>query len=497
MARRDATPQRTAVYARISDDTEGRAAGVTRQIEDSFELASRTGWTPAPYESFGRQGEQPQLDILQFVDNDIGASTRSRKKRDAFAQLMEWIKAGRIDGVVFYSNSRLTRRPREFEDIIELVERTGVQLNSVVSGKADLATADGRHIARILASTDAAEAERTSERVMRTFMQRREEGKPNPSSRAFGFEAGGETICDSEAKLIQEAAARIVNEGWSLGQVVRDWNARGIPTVRKAPGWNRAQVSRALLSPRSAGLIAHHGEILGPGKFEAILTPAMQAQVREALHGRRLGNTVSFRQRKHALAGFLVCGKCNRPMKVNALYDENGDDYRKDSFVVCSRSQYGCGGVKRNLRHVEQFIDGAVRARIAAAEPRGSGNASSEAAERIDEVNVRLQEIGEDINALQAAFKANEIRFKDYNVTLSALRSSQEVAERTLRELREGEATNADKEDLAASWDSDDVDDRRKVLATYFDHIKLYPIGKVGPIRAKAMIPETTVLVPR
>lgn len=475
-------PRATAIYARISDDTEGRAAGVTRQIEDCTTLAQRTDWPLAPIEP--------------FVDNDISASTRSKKRRPAYERLLELVELGEIDGIIYYSNSRLTRRPREFEDIIELVERTGVHLNSVVSVRADLSTADGRQIARWQAAADAAEAERTSERVTRAFVQRRGNGKPNPSSRAFGFETGGMEIRESEAALIREAADRVINEGWSLGMVVRDWNERKIPTVRKADGWSRMTVRRTLTNPRVAGLISHHGEILGEGKFGAILTREQQEQVEAICASRRRGNTTSFKERKHVLAGFLVCGRCGRPMKVNGLFDTSGD-YRKDSFVICSPSQYGCGKVKRNLRHLESYLDGVVRAYVDMATPAGDGGIPEAMLAQAEDLQTQLAEVTSEIADLQAAFKAQQIRFKDYNAALSTLRDREEATIRALRNL-ESDAQMVDPDlDLLTTWESGTIEKRRAVLAQVIDHVKLHPIGKVGPVRAVRMIPETTEVVPR
>jgi DNA invertase Pin-like site-specific DNA recombinase len=469
------------VYARISDDTEGRALGVARQIEDSLALAARSGWSLSSHPP--------------FTDNDISASTRSKARRPAFEQMIDLVEAGEIDGIVFYSNSRLTRRPREFEDIIDLVERTGLQLNSVVSGQADLSTADGRQIARMLAAADAAEAERTSERVTRAFVQRRQEGKPNPSSRTFGFEKGGMIPVEKEAALIREAAHRIADEGWSLGQVVADWNERKIPTTRGAGRWHRITVSRAILNPRTAGMIHHKGEILGRGSFDAILSTELQAKVKAALEGKRNGNTVTYSQRKHTLAGFLVCGRCGRPMKINGLLDAEGN-YRKDSFVWCAPSQYGCGRVKRNLRHVEEYVDTIIRVRIEQAEPVGDGAMPEELAEQADQLQARLREIEEDIADLMSAFNAGDIRFKDYNTSLATLRNLQELTEKALADLDVAQEIDPDT-DLLAQWEDGDVEERRAVLEWAIDHIKLHPIGKVGPVRAREMIPLTTEVVPR
>jgi DNA invertase Pin-like site-specific DNA recombinase len=470
------------VYARISDDTEGRAAGVSRQVEDSLALASRSGWGLSPYEP--------------FVDNDISASTRSKARRPAFERLIELIEAGEIDGIVFYSNSRLTRRPREFEDIIELVERTGLQLNSVVSGQADLSTADGRQVARMLAAADAAEAERTSERVARAFVQRREEGKPNPSSRAFGFEKGGMVVHPGEAELIREAARRIGDEGWSLGQVVADWNRRAVPTVRGAGGWTRTTLSRALTNPRTAGMVAHGGAVLGRGSFDAIITQDQQEKVKIALVGKRNGSTVTYSQRKNVLAGFLVCGKCGKPMKVNALLNGDGS-YRKDSYIVCSRSQHGCGNVKRNLLHVEEHIDSIIRARIELNVPIGDAEVEDAVATQVAELQANLAEVEEDIAELQAEFKTNpRLRLKDYNATLAMLRDRQEAIESALGNVETGRQVDPEF-DLLAAWEDGSVEERRAVLEWAVDHIKLHPIGRVGPVKARALVATATEVVPR
>ena len=54
-----------AIYCRISNDPEGRELGVERQEEDARLLAARLG-----------------LDVVKvFTDNDVSASTKSRKRR--------------------------------------------------------------------------------------------------------------------------------------------------------------------------------------------------------------------------------------------------------------------------------------------------------------------------------------------------------------------------------------------------------------------------------
>ncbi|WP_234384634.1 recombinase family protein [Streptomyces sp. MMG1121] len=58
---------------------------------------------------------------------------------------------------------RLTRSPRELEDVIDLADRQGVEL-AVVSGEIDLATPTGRMVARMLGAAARHEAEHKPER---------------------------------------------------------------------------------------------------------------------------------------------------------------------------------------------------------------------------------------------------------------------------------------------------------------------------------------------
>ncbi len=83
-----------------------------------------------------------------FVDNDVSAY--SGKKRPAFERMVEGIKAGLFDAIVVWHPDRLTRSTKELESIIDLVEATGVAVGTVTAGDYDLATPEGRIVARIV-----------------------------------------------------------------------------------------------------------------------------------------------------------------------------------------------------------------------------------------------------------------------------------------------------------------------------------------------------------
>lgn len=203
------------IYSRISHDPEGHQAGVTRQEQDCRRMASDRGWL-----------------VLEPVyrENDTSASTRSKKRRPVFEKMLEDVADGSVGVLIAYSTSRLTRRPMEYERLIELTSRTALEIHTVVSGPVQLHTADGRAIARVLAVIDAAEAERTGERVTRAKLQRAEQGPWHggpftpygyryvPSSTGRGLELA---LDEQAAELVREACKRVAR-GDSLASICRD-----------------------------------------------------------------------------------------------------------------------------------------------------------------------------------------------------------------------------------------------------------------------------------
>ena len=145
------------------------ALGVERQRVDAVALIERRGW----------------MLIGVYTDNDVAAS--GRKRRPEWERLLADVESGVVDTVVAYSSSRLYRNLRDLTRLIDLADTGRVLIATVVSGDIDLAHADGRMLARILASVDQAEWEKTSERLKRAFAGGRR--TPGSGRRAFGYHA--------------------------------------------------------------------------------------------------------------------------------------------------------------------------------------------------------------------------------------------------------------------------------------------------------------------
>src|SRR5690606_22118105 len=113
----------------------------------------------------------------------------SGKPRPGYLALLDAVRAGTVDAVVAWAPDRLHRSPRELEDFIDLIERTGLALQTVQSGEWNLSTSDGRMAARVVGAVARAESERKSERLKAKARQLAKAGKlPGGGSRPFGWE---------------------------------------------------------------------------------------------------------------------------------------------------------------------------------------------------------------------------------------------------------------------------------------------------------------------
>lgn len=341
-----------AIYLRISDDREGRELGVIRQEEDTLAAAVRAEVS----------------EVRRYCDNDIGASTKSRKRRPDFEKLIEDVEKGVISTVVYYTNARLTRRPAEYEKIISLVERTGVRLISVMSGSIDLTTADGRMLGRILAAADAAEAERISERVTRAHQQRRANGEHHGGTHMLGYlkpdpdkGIGYLTHVDELAAsyLDQGADMALAELGWTA--VMDYWNNQGFYRLNGTPWITRDEVKNVLLSPTRAGLNVHHGEIVGVGTWPAVIDARKWEQLvsqypppRSRGKGKskyRYSNSELAKpgqgKRTHPNSGVIRCGLCAAKMRVK----QPGGT--RQNMYVCAKGIGGCGKIGRNKKWID------------------------------------------------------------------------------------------------------------------------------------------------
>lgn len=428
-----------AIYLRISDDPEGLELGVKRQEQDTTALAIRNGAS----------------EVRRYSDNDIGASTRSKKRRPDFEKLIGDVEAGQIQMIAYYSNSRLTRRPMEYETIISLVERTRVRLVSVASGSIDLTTADGRMIGRVLAAADAAEAERLGERVARKYQERRANGLHHGGPPVLGYLSpdpdkgiGYMTHLDPFACKIIRQGAEMILAGQGLTAVMDYWNKEGFTRPNGEPWKFRDDIRRILLRPKCAGMIAHQGQIVGEGDWPTVIDKATWEALGVIL-ARKTQATPDQKTRKYHLSGLIRCGLCGAALRIRHPGPGRQDQYS------CLKGVGGCGKIGRNRRWIEEMVSAYVLQRIEI-EFETPSQEVADVGEK-DRISGEIEILETRIGEARAEARAGRMPMADAGAIMADLRAEiDELKRRQVKILTTERQADTSKEDLIRTWLTDD-----------------------------------------
>jgi DNA invertase Pin-like site-specific DNA recombinase len=451
---------RAAKYLRISQDREGRELGIARQDEHLDELAQRCGYVV----------------VARYSDNDLGASTRSRKRRPDYERMLEAARAGEFDVILAYTSGRLTRRPRELEGQIELAERHGTRFEYVRSPSFDLNTAHGRRIARILAANDAGESEDISERLLDQRRQAASQGRFHGGPRCFGYEADGVTIRPGEAQIVREVARRLLARE-SLASVVRDLNARGIRTAKGNP-WSRKGLKHLMCNARISGRREHipissysgHarpllGKITGEAVWPPIISVADSDRLRALLTQPARGGLTD--GRKYVLSGILKCGLCSSGLVCRPAHGK--------PRYVCDANSGGCG----RISVITEWTDDVVRDMVLVALEDEEFRARLYERAKLDPALV--EQIARDEQALEEL--AQEYSAAGSTLTMGEWRTAREPilarlqANRAKRDLAADTAPIADLDgtyvQMLEVWKRKNTSQRRAAVAAVLVEVKV------------------------
>ncbi|MFK0154605.1 recombinase family protein [Streptomyces sp. NPDC090493] len=314
------SPRRMVVYARISDDREGRQNGVDRQERQCRALADKNG----------------DEVVAVFVDDD--RSAYSGKPRPDYRKMLAFLRDGHADGAYALAPTRFYRRLDDGLEFFKLIAEKGLEVETVKQGRYDLSTADGRRDA-LRAAVDAQhEAEQISERVRDAKADSLAKGEYRGGPRPFGYESDGVTIREAEAAPLRSATDAII-AGDSLRSVCRTWAADGVRTVArrfKQPDgtrgepedreWTPTELRKLLLRPRNCGLIDHRGEIVGKAAWPAIVSEDKWRACRAVLE-RPERRTSPGSGRVWLGTGLYLCGMqdCEETVRASTSGKGSGD----------------------------------------------------------------------------------------------------------------------------------------------------------------------------
>ncbi len=367
-----------AIYCRISRDAEGKQVGVENQEATCRELAAALG-----------------LDVRRvYVDNDRGASSLSKKKRPEFEAMVAAAERGEFSVILAYSMSRITRRPSEWETLITLAQKHGVEFAYKVSPKYDLNTADGRATARTVAAWDAAEAERTGERVQHNQAAKLAKGQDLGGSRPFGFEPSRTEIRESEAKWVREAYRKVLDGHEAVYAVAKWLSEEGVPTAGTAKLWTPRAVRALLLRPRNAGVLIVNGVEHPSDSLPAIVSrddwEAMTALLNNPDRKPKRGPRAV-----HLLSGIAKCAVCGYTLAHTiSRKGKKSEGARAYAIYRCSNNQPVGRGTHPTMR--DEALEDAVVTQLLDLIASGDTIPDGGEASKLRTLSARLNEIADE-----------------------------------------------------------------------------------------------------
>lgn len=432
------------IYVRLSQDREGQTS-TARQQADCEALAASRDWT------------------VHRVYTDVDLSGYTGVARPGFDELLTDLQVGTIDGVIAWKLDRLSRNRGDWHRLATLVD-DGATL-ACVQDPVDTSTTMGQVVVDMLASMARAESANTSTRVKRANEERAEAGLPHPSGvRAFGYRRDW-TIDQAEARVVREAAERII-AGESLHGICVELNDRGI-TTSGGGRWRGWTLARMLRSPHVAGIRKHHDQLY-LGTWEPILDRGTWERVGQILAHRGRSHSGGGRLKHLLSGGLLACGECGATMTSRP---------REDGTVryICRRDIGGCGHVGILGPPLENLLRDMA---LTALDGDGLANAlhaldddhTSELVGQVADAEARLEELAQDYYGdgmlTRAEFVAARKRLEE---TIEAARSKLSASSSVLGGLEAGRV----REWWAATGRT--VDQRRALLASVFELVEVGP----------------------
>lgn len=483
---------RCVIYDRISDDKADDGHGVLNQRTDLQRRAAARGWTV----------------VAEKSDNDIGV-TRSianalgnGKHRPGWVEVLRMVDAHEVDVVFVWRWDRALREPIDLERLIPRFDAAGVRF-AEADGIIDLGTDSGRLAARILVAVAKAEQERKIERQKLANKGAAERGEVRKGGRRrFGWKPGNSEHDPAEAEAIRAAARRLVGGGpkVTLSVITAEWTAKAhaheagyrprdapFGPLMKRP-WTDASVKGILLNPANAGFSEYRGEIVGDGKWEAIVAPEMQKAVRAKLdNGPRSVPEGKERRAGRTLLGSLALCQCGSPVQ-GAPTTRDKPGYRC-SAVVLGEADPAVSHVKRAAAECDAYVRAVVVERMS----RGDATSLLAVSDEVDmtALHEKAAAIRVNLNEMAADRAAGLL-------TRAEQLAGSQRGKKRLAEINAKleEATRHDvladlyaADDMDTAWNASDLATRRAWIDA------LMTVTLLAPGRgAKSFDPETVVI---
>ncbi len=304
---------------------------------------------------------------------DDGGFSGGSIDRPALQQLLDDIRAHRINVIVVYKVDRLTRSLADFAKLVELFDTHGVSFVSVTQ-QFNTTTSMGRLTLNVLLSFAQFEREVTSERIRDKIGASKRKGLWVGGVVPLGYQAKDRkiTVVANEAKTVRHIFRRYLDLG-SLNALLADLRKTGIKTKLRplsngrtigGISFTRGSLAAFLRNRFYIAEVRYNGEVF-PGEQPAILDRALFDAVQSKLDRQRTNHAKARQQSQSLLMGRIFDERGNRMTPSYAVKNAVRYRYYISAALIQGQPDKAAKLNRVPATEIEQLILSAVRKHLA------------------------------------------------------------------------------------------------------------------------------------
>lgn len=268
-------------------------------------------------------------------------------KRPGLMELMRLADEGKIQFLLIYKISRLSRRLREFLEIYEYFQKRGVGVISVTES-IDTSSPYGRAAMNMLAVFAQLQSEELGEYISNTKATQASQGIVPGTPPAYGvIRKGGQILRNPETFPWLEEMFRLAAAGKSTVQVRKLLEEKGARPP-KGRVWHDDMIRFILRNPIYIGKFRFGGRVMD-GRHEPLIDPPVWYEAQRHMDARK---EVQADKRHRLLSGLTYCGKCGAPYNVH----HGGGHARRVGYQCRRRFRPGCPSPRLDAATLEEVV---------------------------------------------------------------------------------------------------------------------------------------------
>lgn len=299
---------------------------------------------------------------VKEIFHDKGISGASMDKRDGIKELLEYVKSNKVDYLVVFKVSRLSRKISDVVAIADYLEKAGVKLIAI-EDNIDTSTPMGRYFLVFGAIFAEMERENIITQVKGGMQQKAREGEWNGGKPPIGYDLVEKRlkINGAEAEIVKTVYNEYL-KGKGYKAIAHSLNEKGFKTKLGRP-FNGNGIKDILSNPTFCGLVRwgyrkdwgklHEGSkrkrqynespIISEGVHEAIIERELFDKVQDMIANNPRHHMKQFNG-NHLLSGLLRCPDCGYGMSMQIVKNNN----KVYEYYTCNQYQIYKKGCKAN-----------------------------------------------------------------------------------------------------------------------------------------------------